>query len=258
MTLGGELVTEHVDDAANRIRKFRQSWNDRFIFKSPRIAERYIDLQITIHVHIRYRGGELDGANRCLFCHPTPSHSLNPTTTADTIKPTLIRCHRDPRNCRATNHERQEAMLVPNVEVVKEPKGVASVINSMVWLQPLDQCLAASGDTLYFSALHGRSIFRSVVTDRALMAVARALSIRNDQLPQEMVDRGTQIMNDLAHKDRETKWGHCTLQRELNYLGLIIRLGNETMRVGRKKSLDFSVELLDLFIGPLNLGPHPI
>ena len=238
----GEIVEENIDDASNKIRQLTEAFNERFTLKNPRFAERYIKGRCDVHVHIRFSQLGLDPVDFCAVFHPQ----------------TLASRDLDFNGRRSVNHGGwakphcyEKPVLVYDVESVK---GKKRIVPSLVRLQFLDQAHRSIAGSVYFSPKLGFKVL-SAFPDKELGLIIGSASIGVNELPRQMIQGRTQIVDNIASDGGESQ-RNCVLDPNVNdpIAGLSINLGNRRIRLTFEKGLDFRFEITDVLFGPVDLG----
>lgn len=200
LATSNELASERVNRARREIKELLKDFDNRLEFPFHRLVERYVTGNLCIHLHIEYsRQGDFSNGNACLiYCHPsTQSGSFQS------------------RSGRG-NHNSQLPMLVGDVHVVNAPKETIERIGTRIRLQTVNDCQRGNtGDSLYFSTVCGMFKFLANVGPNTLLSTEadRELNLRSEflpsfdrgQLPNQMIEAGSQVMHDFTSKNREAE-----------------------------------------------------
>ncbi len=137
----------------------------------------------------------------------------------------------------------QEAMLVNIYELIQMPQGViAKFLHSpMIRLQTLDECLGLWGNAVKSMSLEFPLECDAITADRKLVSrdavIGRAAL---DELPDQVVETGTQIMKTVADNDTERQRGIGKIGDKVHHARLSVFLANDSA----------------LLLVPVNLGNY--
>jgi hypothetical protein len=109
-------------------------------------------------------------------------------------------------------NDQKETVLV---EVVKLAQNPEVAVPTLVWLSRFDKCQWSGSDALYMSLYRGGFVRLCGVAGWIRSVPSRCLPIRFDQLPSQVVERGSQIVNNVtdgrtdAWRERSSRQGKC-------------------------------------------------
>lgn len=157
-------------------------------------------------------------------------------------------------------HDLEYLMLVPVRESRKDAQGVLTdritATRALVWLQPLNQCPMVFMDPAQgvrceigerLVAIHPREYRERIPIGSAAWFVL----VGYDELPDEVVQRGADLMDDVAGYDPEVLWDRLGRQAERMDVGFRVVLDRGLTRIVlRKPQPDFQMEGLKCFRSP--------
>jgi len=252
-----ELTGKRLDCIRRETVELLEKWDNRLKFPFDRLPERYIRGDLRVHLHVEYsRQGNLSNGNACLvYSHNAPQ----------------TRCFEV--NAGRENDERQFPVFIGSVHVVDTPKQSISRLDTLVRLQVIDTCKSerSVGDALYFSAIESRFVWVSdgvVIKDGELDVPTNLLDAPTGfigQLPSEMIETGTKMVDDLSREDGKTQGnrilplGFQEFRSEL-LPRIALLIGEDWVytgtygeveggEVGEKRS-NLQIQVVDTLIGP--------
>ena len=182
-----------------------QVWNDRFDFARPKLFESYLKGELRIHLQFRVQFGEFDSQSYCAVWFG-PQQSISPLFGDNPSDYSIAHCTAEMDflwGVSCADDYGKELVLVGIVEVVNDHQGAvvgrASPISVVVGLNALDDGLGASGDALHYSPFSGHFKFLRSEADRELGLEVGSLMTGKDKRPSEMIQAGSQMMDDLAN-----------------------------------------------------------
>ena len=257
----GELHSERLNRIRCETQQIVEHWYDRLVIPFVKLAERYLSGHLDFHLHVR------GGAEQSHISGLNLPRQLLPDSTDLSISHD-IQVH-------DVNDQHQVSMLVDSVHVMDDPQGVARRIGSVVRLQTLDSCESRGiGDALYFSAVTAQFSFcrtarfatgrGSLVEHRELdLMGGLCLRLGRGQLPCEVIESGSKMVNDFTSEHLESRLNSPVLQKIYEFLvSSPIFIGNDWLscrhidikgesRDGGQKLSDLPIEVLDILFGPL-------
>jgi hypothetical protein len=148
----------------------------------------------------------------------------------------------------------QEPMFIPIPHLLEEPQGVGTIPK---WLQPLDN----GGCWVIDSLDHRRTIqsavmvLRLVIKDgEACRAFIRPSAVREDQLPDEMIEGRSQLIDDFPGDDREF-CKHIIRYGSLNNILSGSQIVVTTDAVRLDSAPNFMPQFFEVLLGPFDLSP---
>jgi len=264
-----ELSTEQVQRLDHCISEFHKAWDDRFDLKCPEFLKRYIKGEIALHLHVRMHAEvEPNAQDFCaIFCRPDiPGPTLGDALNEFCIGNLSWRGESERAwSADVDRDDNEQGVLVGIAKVVENHKGMVRRIGTpscsfKIRLTPLNECLRRSGYALYYSPLSGRYEFLLTGADGKLhFEVGRRMPSENKR-PNQMIEAGTQMVNNLSGEHREAQWDRSfRAESAKNVLSdLVIHLSRNAVIVGTREGGYFRSEAFDVLVGPLNLRPTPI
>lgn len=161
---------------------------------------------------------------------------------------------------RATNHE-QQSMLVGVVPFAKQVQRGRGCVRSIIGLYRLDDFLCGVRNAVYQSSRTGLFEFFARGADGELMSPRWSAALFFNESANQMVQAGSKLVEDFPDQDREPIRDSKFAKSYKDVVSsLILELADNAIwvGVGENKFADFTVEILDAFFGPLNLGSNSI
>lgn len=188
-------ISKFTDLTERKSEQIHQTWNSGFKFPLTEIPERYTRLQgsIALKLTLHLGGMKLGMCPLITFNDGHEFDGNNSSTSIDTKEGLL--------------------MLIDNVEVVDDKQRVIKRVGGVVRLKPLDLFSSFSVDNpLYVSVISGNFLFlnRLFREDRKLNRHLVQLGA-DRELPNDMVETGSQMMNNLTGEDAESGWDWTAL-----------------------------------------------
>src|SRR6266481_1101616 len=248
-----ELISEVFNRINRETMQTIERWNNRLVVSPTKLAQRYLSGHIDLHIHLGFTRG--NKVSRPYFPRPKL------TMPMDLDSPDDIKFHNE-------DGQYKFPVLVENVHVMDEPKGMASWISDPMWLQSVDSCQSCgTRDSLYLSTVSANFLFCSTAKRRRLVKDGEldstweiCLHVGRGQLPGDVIECGAQVMNDFSSKHAE----HGRNSGLLNELGeffkcFAVYIGDDRLvpiythsdrGSGKQELSDFPIEILDILIGP--------
>jgi len=217
------------------VEKIHQGWRNRLQFPLTKIPESYTRLQYTIALKLVCY---IDGIK----------FGMCPLITFDN------RLHFYGKHDGASGEAQEQFLVfVDNIEVMDEGKGIVKRVGGFIRLEPYDQssdiliCNSLylsikSGNFFFLDGLFGKNweIHRHIVLLGA-----------SGEVPNDVVEARSQMVNGLTGEDAESWWNATTLM-VLNCLkeNLTVVIGDSWIFAFIKEPLDFRVEIADVLFGP--------
>jgi hypothetical protein len=144
----------------------------------------------------------------------------------------------------------QHSVLIDNVEGVDDIK----VVPSPVRFQFLSDAHRFVAGTLYFSFNFG-FVFLGAFDNRKFGKSTGGLIVGKNELPREMVKRGSKVMNDLADNDAPMPRQLEIPVKSKDFISrLRIVLGSDRIMIGTPEAVDLGFKVTDVLFGPLDLN----
>lgn len=263
---------ESIEYARREGRKLIERWNNRLRLDDPRFVERYVEGNLLLHLHVV---AGPDSEKLCAVlkrddssipeCCEARSHDPHSPARNRAVRQWIARGTVDPQRMKhdGTADDIQGAMLIDSIKVVQPIEGGGlRALASLVRLQRLDECLGSGGRSLYFSSTAGFIFVRSLADWEAGIPIP-SLPVRQNQLPDNMIKRASEIMDNLADQYAKPYGGIFldeTTDHSVEFSRGTIRiwLTRESIGIESQKGLDFIVEVTDLLYGPFGLRPNAV
>jgi hypothetical protein len=242
------------DDAVNEIGQLMEKWKNRLTPDNLRIAERYIegDIEILLHLQIQKATyptkfcailNHCDSAgNRCRRAQGKASGLLGQWPVAE---------NEHSRGISIANNK-QEAVFVDVVKIVENPEVKAPTI---VRLESIYNTYRIRADSLYFSAV-SRHIFGRSVVNREFGFVVWPSSVLLNELPSQMVEATAQLVDRFTSNKREfDRWMLENPNFIDNVSGLRINVFSHSIGIGFAEGIHPAFEITDVLFGPFDFRP---
>lgn len=254
-SVSSELFSERFNRIGREVQQLVEHWDNRLVLPPTKLPERYLGGHLSFHLHWTFTvNSEVSGVQ-------LPRH-LFPESQQLCFCPEV--------HVHAVDRQDQFPVLVANVHIVDDPKRISTRVGSCVRLQPLDSCQSRrAGDSLYLSTVSGHFVF----CDRAglrpfqehgkldLSGGGLCLEVGGGQLPHQMIEARSQVMDDFTGKHAESRLDNPGLDEINQFLKrFTILLGEDWFHIficgegndgnGSQKLVNFGVQLTDILFGP--------
>ncbi len=232
------------DQLLREINQLMQSWEQRIRFGNLRLAERFLNFELNILLHLRFNSGE-EG----ILCF----HQISPIEPIGSEEEVV-----SPRE--------QGTVFIDVVKLTDSPE---RIVPTLVWFEQIDSLKRLKEDSLYFGSLCG-FVFLGGCRDRKFdkpklifreRLYRRAFHPDQNKLACEVVKRSPQIMHHVSgdsHSiDRQGRNGLEAVGMEQLYgMGRDTRIwiGSENCRVIEGTSN--GCEIVQVLFGPFDLNLH--
>ena len=237
-------ASQFFDDFKNEIRKLSARWNNRLTLEGQSIAKLYIDDRFAIVCDF-----SISTPNNGMSCNSV----LNKQPTFDFQLTAIISPHSHACHVGEMSGGEQSAMLVFDIEVVNMQEGFS--VPSSVRFNIYDQMVQNIPRNLLFkSAINGRFKFLPGFIDRELGVLSTSPPSNSLDIVDSQVQSTAQIVNNVP-KNQVDSFGTLIMLPDLKKIAGAIRvvLDERNVKVTIEKSVDFAVQIKDVFFGPFNL-----
>jgi len=158
-------------------------------------------------------------------------------------------------NHRALRDHNQEAVLIANVKFVNDSNSGIVRRLTAVWLHLGNFPKVPPSDSLYLSARDRLFEFLPINAHRKLMLVQGALPVLDCQCDYKVIHTGSELVDDLASKDREAEWWMRAIAAPNIASAIVFELSDDSVRgrVSLEEGVDLGIEIDDILFGPLPL-----
>lgn len=252
-----DVSGENIDNALNEIDELLESWDDRFTVENLALAKRYNDNELELGLIFSIGSGVVSQQYRAIFKRKFPViggkrdsregkvcgdadklfKSMNPRGPIDRG---VRRCDRD-----------QNSVFVDDVQLVQTPEGI---IPSIVRLESFNQTNGAVGHATQ-TACNNRSEVRSVGTYREYVVPGGRLPVYHYKGVDQKIESGPEVMGGVAKIGAPSSGYALSYVDAIEYLmGLRILLTDYGIWITPMVGVDFGVEIIKVFFGPLDLN----
>lgn len=228
-------TVELSDDLDRGVVELRQSLGNRLDFPPTKILERYLRNELSVGFKFTCDfGGRSAGMIALVTFDNRPHGSGHHQAPSGVMKDKF-------------------SVFVENIHVVNDREGGVNVVGGIIRLKSLYK-IADGGicDSLYFSLVSGKLLFTDrLVVENGELDRGRLSRLRAGKLPYEMIEAGSQVVDNLASEHTEAEWDRKLLMI-LNSLKveLVLWIGEDGVLAGLKKPGDFGIEITDVLLGP--------
>lgn len=252
-----EFADKFYDRSNRDVPKLIDTVDDWLFGDRPILFERYLNGWLHIHIHIRCRFAELDAEHFCAVLGG-PCGPLGIRAT-DNLSVRLAGVNTELKDGHVRNDDYEQFMLVGHVHVVQDPQRMPlETFAVVVGLQRLDDICCGGGDTAYFSPVTGLFKFLRPVADREFVPIAGGSAIYDNELGDKMVQGRPALVNDLSGNDGKPKRRLWADDAKNMLSCVVVWLTNDGVSVAVQKISDVTIEILDVLIDPLDLGPDTV
>lgn len=246
----GLKEANHMDGA---LQQARQGLNDWCKLHPPAFLKSYLRNELCFCLKLRCRFGQVDPEDYYAvfsnFVDVRGGHARESNARTAGVDLDLLP---DLSDCRDDQKELVFIKVVVLLDYVMN-----SVIRSLahVRLYRADDFLRGNANAVYQSARTGIIEFFTRGVDGKLVLPSWSAAIPGNERAKEVVQAGAQVMNDLASKNGEARRdGEIAKRYEHILSSIVAELSDHAIgfRISSKECRDFSIEILDIFFGPLN------
>lgn len=261
-----EQWPDNRDKVIDEINHLMKCFDERLTLNDPRLADHYLKSELLVLIRFRIR--LIDEEFIACFQRSRGNVWFEPDESGESRRigdvqigerPLHLGGHviTDIKTAHLRTHGDQKAVLIHDIEPVELPEGGVS---SFVWFDRVDRVDRVLPHALYLSKLAG-FIFLGGVKNREIDVVERPRLTRSDQdeLVGHMVKGTSQALEDFPGDHIYHRWYLAHADEVINELSrLWIALGVDYIWVGGEESLEGSIQLLDVVLGPFDLSLHAL
>ena len=229
-------------DARDKLRQTMERWDNRLTLEGLSFPEDYVQLRCSIILKLR-----LSSKSNCIQ-YAVLSNTQSPHLDDVVILVTYIDA------CDGSNRVQrdQQPVFVDIVQCVESTQGI---IPSFVRLYDVEKKInEVRANNLYYSFVNGLFEFLPSFPDREFSFPIRCFTTQNDQIPDDIIQCRTQVLDGFANDN----WNRCR-----GFLGLLetndvfnaihIFIDAKTVEIRFEEHVKHRVQLENVLIGPLGL-----
>ena len=122
----------------------------------------------------------------------------------------------------------------------------------------LNEGAGRTRNALYYSVLYGLFEFLGCPTNWEVDPFGIRQSIFSGEFPNDMIEARSKVVDDLSSDNRDTQGNWRTHKFEGIAAAFRLTLADNGISASVQESGNFTIEILDLLFGPLDLGPASI
>jgi len=259
-----KATIESVERGLRVIAELNKRWEDRFSFDRPDLLKRYLDGRI--HFYLKFRAWSSPQGNpvdfytvlyspRIFDCPGNRWGELDPKSRVGMVA--SVDMDGVAQN-KVVGNDREDPVFVCDVEIVNYLQERIGRIRSPVWLQSFNKRPSRMSDSLYYSLLHGLFEFYAAPLHWEVDLFGVRQPVFASKGPDNVIEARSEMVNNFASDDGNAQ-GHRR-PNEFENISTTFRLTLADNRVDAtvQNGGNFTIEILDLLFGPLNLGPAPV
>lgn len=244
---------ELVNDACRKGELLMQRLKNRLTCHNLRLAERYLDGELKLHVHMRRIN---DPAEYCTVLYGTrEAYDFNPwgDRCIRNLEPSERGFALDSDSAHSTICDDQSPVLVLTVQAMKRPQWI---IPSVVWFDTSESVHNGLAPGLFMGQkVPIKTIGRSEYGEVAALTPSAA-SGEHHQFPQ-VIKGALQIMDGIA-SDCPEPLGRASSNADtidqMPRIGVVVT--QDAIRVTLIEGFDLGFKIVDVFFGPFDLDPN--
>ena len=250
---------ERINTACDALTQVQKDWDNRFTFERPDLLKRYLDGRINVYLAIGVQGLPEQ-------INPVSLYAIldSPREAAGGRRGQLgskvgFGTNRDgvAEDQSVGDHD-QQPVFVCNVEIMDNLQNRIGRVRRPVWLHSFYKGPRRAGDTLYYSVLHGPFKFLRRIANGKNDPFGVRYSVLAGECPNDVIETRSKLMGDLASKDRNSQRDRRSQDLESVSATFRLTLSDDRIIAAVQESGDLTIEITDLLVGPLDLGPAPV
>jgi hypothetical protein len=244
---------EQHDSVADQIREMLERFKNRLTLDNPRLVERYIKGEL--HLLIQLIIGSSDEKFVAILQRAQPvCWGKKDGGIAHEIRkpPRHIFGHQAPNidALKRSTYREQQSVLVDTVQLIEDPE--VTSCPSVVWFEAIDCVYGVLPQALYFSRRQG-FVLRGARIDGEMEIAACGPRRNREQLLDQMIEGGPEILDDIARNRREVQGNRLSPADVIDWLAsLRIALGRDFIWIGAAKRSDLTMQVSDVLFGPFD------
>jgi hypothetical protein len=238
-------------DGVDEIRELMKNWKNRFTCDNPRVSERYLKGELRVLVEIK---SLVPLGNTIKLC-AVLQRERQITRDRDG-NDLLFRGQVNPDHRRFVTHADYEEKSVL-VKIIEGMQHEQIIVPSVIRLERVDHLFSLWSDSLYISSRKGFVCLGTLIDREANPSASRDAVIGQNQLPNQMVKSGPQVLEDVADNGGEVCRNIFSDKNPPDQIiGLRVFLSDRGVRIGFEKGFQSTVEITDVLLGPLDFTPN--
>jgi hypothetical protein len=247
---------EALDDGVDQVRKLMERWKQRLTLHNLRISERYLKSECRILVKVRTPVFLKDTEDFfAIFERPREISRLdNEAERSGKIHLGESFANVNANPCVGGANDKERAVFVGIIKLMESPQ---VLVPTTIRLECADSIYRSLAHSLYFSVKHGFVLLGSLRNRESRLSVDRLVPIGDDELPSQMVESGSKILQHISNDGRKVIRDRDALaELEDQISSFSIFLSNDWIWVGStaKKLMDSPIQFLDVMFGPFDFA----
>ena len=236
---------ESADESVNKIRHLVECFNNRLTSGNLRLSERYVNGELKVLVVFSVSAGR--NVNDYVARFQYERFLIPEQQGSHCGYPPLVQ---------QSGGGYQETMFVDSVEFVDMPE---RIVTSNVTLTSLNKFARTCGHSLYCSVSDGGCVFLDAFANREISSSTGHSSASLHKLPSEMIQRASEIVNDISDDEGNTTGNRMNLlDAKRGMPNLRLFLGNKSIGVRVAELADSSLKVRDVLFGPFDFKPDAL
>jgi hypothetical protein len=244
--------SEQRDGLLRQTREMMERWEKRITFDNPALAERYDEAELRLVIELLIGHSSLDPIKLLAIFERLPICDFERNRDAWNNR-SVRRCPRreGSDDGRVVHCDcEQQSVFVSDIETVKTPEvGIPTFVRLEI-SDDLDCVLRDA--SLYLGQAAGFK-FVPAVEDWEAVSFAGRLVVGKDELPDEQIERGSEVVNRVAKDSAHAVRGLCPYRRAIDNVSRVrFLLTDRFVGIRLQEPLDRGVELVDVLVGPFD------
>lgn len=247
---------KQLDSLLHRAAQINEEWTQRFTLDNPRFVDRYLYDGLRAFVVFELVGGTpkyliaiFQRAQPVGWTKPNERH-FGQLVSSETRHVELEEQLLEGSGCCEDG-----AMLVHNVELVENPKGIIPSSIRLEVCEDLESLISDPG--LYLAYSRGLKIFPTRMNREGILPRG-SVPIRLNELTDQEIESRAHVVDGISRNQTQLQRGIRANDYALDQVASIrIHLGDKVVRFGFNEPVVGGLEFVDMLLGPLDLGSRP-